>query len=68
MKRKTTNMRKRKFKVYVTATIGTAIEIEARSPEEAEAIAEERWTTGKGGAIVYEDMEATDVNFSAIEV
>ncbi len=59
---------KRKFKVYVIATVGTCIEVEARDSDEAEAIAEERWTTGKGGAIEYGDMEATDVLFSAHEV
>lgn len=59
---------KRKFKVYVIATVGTCIEVEAKDSDEAEAIAEERWTTGKGGAIEHEDMEATDVMFSAHEV
>ena len=59
--------RKRKFKVYVTATVGTCIEVMAKDSDEVEAIAENRWETGKGGAIEYEDMEATDVHFSACE-
>lgn len=45
--------RKRKFKVYLTATVGTCIEVMAKDSDEAEAIAENRWETGKGGAIEY---------------
>ena len=63
-----TDQPKRKFKVYVTATVGTCVEVLATDSDEAEAIAEERWTTGKGGAIEYEDMEATNVYFSAHEI
>ncbi|MBQ3098124.1 MAG: hypothetical protein IJI54_13115 [Kiritimatiellae bacterium] len=57
--------RKHKFKVYVAATVGTCIEVMAEDLGDAKTIAQERWETGKGGAIDYEAMEATDVYFSA---
>ena len=59
---------KRKFHVYLTVTAGTVIkDVEAYDEEEAEAIVENRWTTGAGGSIEYEDLEATDVQFVACE-
>ena len=66
MRQRRQTTRKDKFRVYVTATVGTCIEVMANS-DEVEAISEERWETGKGGTIEYEDMEATDVYFSAFK-
>ena len=67
MRQRRQTTRKDKFRVYVTATVGTCIEVMAKDSDEAEARAEERWETGKGGTIEHEDMEATDVYFSAFK-